>query len=32
MAGDELAAKHGMRGVVSSDLPLAIAGVISRLG
>jgi len=31
-AGDELAAKHGTRGVVSSDLPPAIARVISRLG
>ena len=30
-AGEELAARHGSRGVVSSDLPLAIAGVISRL-
>ncbi|HTR51787.1 MAG TPA: NAD(P)H-hydrate dehydratase [Kofleriaceae bacterium] len=30
-AGDELAARHGTRGVVSSDLPPAIAGVISRL-
>jgi NAD(P)H-hydrate epimerase len=30
-AGEELAARHGTRGVVSSDLPLAIAGVISRL-
>jgi NAD(P)H-hydrate epimerase len=30
-AGDELAARHGSRGVVSSDLPLAIAAVISRL-
>jgi NAD(P)H-hydrate epimerase len=31
-AGEVLAAMHGTRGVVSSDLPLAIAGVISRLG
>jgi NAD(P)H-hydrate epimerase len=31
-AGDELAIRHGARGVVSSDLPPAIAGVISRLG
>ncbi|NVB80455.1 MAG: NAD(P)H-hydrate dehydratase [Kofleriaceae bacterium] len=31
LAGEELAAKFGHRGVVSSDLPLAIAGVISRL-
>jgi NAD(P)H-hydrate epimerase len=30
-AGEELAATHGTRGVVSSDLPLAVAGVISRL-
>jgi NAD(P)H-hydrate epimerase len=30
-AGDELAAIHGTRGVVSSDLPLAIAGVLGRL-
>ena len=34
-AGDELVASHGMRGVVSSDLPLEIArqiGRLSRLG
>jgi NAD(P)H-hydrate epimerase len=31
LAGEELAAKYGHRGVVSSDLPLAIAGVISHL-
>ncbi len=30
-AGDRLAALHGARGVVSSDLPPAIAGVIARL-
>jgi NAD(P)H-hydrate epimerase len=30
-AGEELAAIHGSRGVVSSDLPAVIAGVISRL-
>ena len=31
LAGADLAAKLGARGVVSSDLPLAIAGVIARL-
>ncbi|MGE5181902.1 MAG: NAD(P)H-hydrate dehydratase [Acidobacteriota bacterium] len=30
-AGDRLAAQHGTRGVVSSDLPLAIAGVLRDL-
>jgi ADP-dependent NAD(P)H-hydrate dehydratase / NAD(P)H-hydrate epimerase len=30
-AGDELAARHGTRGVLSSDLPEAIAGVIHAL-
>ena len=29
-AGDALAASHGARGIVSSDLPLAIADVIAR--
>jgi ADP-dependent NAD(P)H-hydrate dehydratase / NAD(P)H-hydrate epimerase len=31
LAGDELAAIHGTRGVVSSDLPLAIAGVLAQI-
>jgi hydroxyethylthiazole kinase-like uncharacterized protein yjeF len=31
LAGDRLAAIHGTRGVVSSDLPLAIAGVIHAI-
>jgi NAD(P)H-hydrate epimerase len=30
-AGDELGAVHGTRGMVSSDLPLAIAGVFGQL-
>ncbi len=30
-AGDVLAASHGTRGVVSADLPLAIAGVIGEI-
>ena len=29
LAGEQLAAEHGARGVVSSDLPLAIAGVLA---
>jgi NAD(P)H-hydrate epimerase len=31
LAGERLAAEHGRRGVVSSDLPLAIAGVIDAI-
>ena len=31
LAGEQLARVHGARGVVSSDLPPAIAAVISRL-
>jgi ADP-dependent NAD(P)H-hydrate dehydratase / NAD(P)H-hydrate epimerase len=31
VAGDRLAAEHGGRGVVSSDLPVAIAGVLRDL-
>ena len=31
MAGERLAVQHGRRGVVSSDLPLAIAGVLRDL-
>jgi NAD(P)H-hydrate epimerase len=30
-AGERLALVHGTRGVVSSDLPLAIAGVIREI-
>jgi len=31
LAGEQLAAQHGRRGVVSSDLPIAIAGVLSAI-
>ncbi|HSD90519.1 MAG TPA: ADP/ATP-dependent (S)-NAD(P)H-hydrate dehydratase, partial [Kofleriaceae bacterium] len=31
VAGDRLAAQHGGRGVISSDLPVAIAGVLRDL-
>jgi ADP-dependent NAD(P)H-hydrate dehydratase / NAD(P)H-hydrate epimerase len=31
LAGEQLAAQHGPRGVVSSDLPVAIAGVLRDL-
>ncbi len=30
-AGDRMAATHGTRGVISSDLPLAIAGVMAEI-
>lgn len=31
LAGEQLAAQHGSRGVISSDLPLAIAGVLKEI-
>jgi hypothetical protein len=31
LAGERLAREHGRRGVVSSDLPLAIAGVLREV-
>ncbi len=31
LAGDKLAVPHGSRGVISSDLPLAIAGVLAAI-
>jgi ADP-dependent NAD(P)H-hydrate dehydratase / NAD(P)H-hydrate epimerase len=31
LAGEQLAAQHGRRGVVSSDLPIAIAGVLDEI-
>jgi NAD(P)H-hydrate epimerase len=31
VAGEQLAKEHGRRGVVSSDLPLAIAGVLEQI-
>jgi NAD(P)H-hydrate epimerase len=31
LAGERLAAEHGRRGVVSSDLPVAIAGVLNEI-
>lgn len=31
LAGEHLAREHGRRGVVSSDLPLAIAGVLGKI-
>jgi ADP-dependent NAD(P)H-hydrate dehydratase / NAD(P)H-hydrate epimerase len=31
LAGERLAAEHGSRGVISSDLPLAIAGVLKTI-
>jgi len=31
LAGEALAAEHGRRGVVSSDLPVAIAGVLRQI-
>jgi len=31
LAGERLAAEHGSRGVVSSDLPVAIAGVLKEI-
>jgi hydroxyethylthiazole kinase-like uncharacterized protein yjeF len=31
LAGDELVGLHGERGVISSDLPLAVSGVIAKI-
>jgi NAD(P)H-hydrate repair Nnr-like enzyme with NAD(P)H-hydrate dehydratase domain len=31
LAGEKLATEHGSRGVISSDLPLAIAGVLKTI-